>query len=142
LTLVSALKAANRSSSSFAVVELPFVAGEEARAKFDGKGRVAGVALRDVTGGVEACPLLPKPSHAFEPPNCASYCFLFSSSCLLLSACSFACCSCNVSVLWLEDPKETRFEKLSGVDDLGAANGEDFGAPEPCADIGVFLPES
>lgn len=45
-------------------------------------------------------------------------------------------------VLWLEEPKDTRFEKLSGVDALGAANGEEFGAPEPCADIGVFRPDS
>jgi hypothetical protein len=39
----------------------------------------------------------------------------------------------------LEEPKDTRFEKLSGVDDLGGA-GEDFSTAElwPDIDRGVF----
>ena len=42
----------------------------------------------------------------------------------------------------MEEPKDTRFEKLSGVADFGGANGEGFGAPEPCAERGVFRPDS
>jgi hypothetical protein len=45
-------------------------------------------------------------------------------------------------VACLEEPKDTRFEKLSGVVDFGGANGEDLGAPEPCAERGVFRPDS
>ena len=49
-----------------------------------------------------------------------------------------------MSVLALLEPKETKFEKLSGVDDFGGAKG--FGgalkAPEPWAERGVFRPKS
>ena len=45
-------------------------------------------------------------------------------------------------MLCFEEPKETRFEKLSGVAAFGGAKGEDLGAPEPWADRGVFLPDS
>jgi len=47
-----------------------------------------------------------------------------------------------VRVFCFEDPKETKFEKLSGVDDLGGAKGETFGPVDPCADTGVLRPES
>jgi hypothetical protein len=130
------LNAANKSSSALL---LPLTGGEVACAKFEAKGLLAGVPLLDGIGG-DADDLFPNPSQNCPLPNCTSYCFLFSSSCFLFCACNLSCCSCNVKVVVLEEPKDTRFEKLSGVEVFGGANG--FGAPEACAERGVLRPES
>lgn len=42
----------------------------------------------------------------------------------------------------LEEPKETRLEKLSGVAVFGGAKGEGFGAPDAWFERGVVRPES
>ena len=106
---------------------------------------VSGVAVLDIGAGIEAgCLLLSSPSQNWELPNCASNCFCCSSAFLNFSSCNFCCCSCRDNLFVdFEEPKLTRFEKLSlaGVLDFEAPEIWGFESPDARIDTGVEAPE-